>query len=119
MSNTAPRVDPARQCHGKVRHLSRRAARRARRSTPAAPGRHITIYRCPWCSFLHLGTAWDDVGDAAVVDMLRRFEEAAARRELEELDEHVVAASARALNMSTDDARRLLAGDELEEDDDG
>jgi NMD protein affecting ribosome stability and mRNA decay len=115
---SAERVDPRRQCDGKVRHLSRRAARQARKVTPVEPGRHLTIYRCPWCGFVHLGTAWNDETDGAVADMRRRIAEREERLELEQLDELVVTASARVLGVSEDYARRLLAG-ELEEETDG
>lgn len=44
---------PENQCHGKVRHTDRRAARRARNDTRG--GGHLRIYQCPHCHYFHLG----------------------------------------------------------------
>jgi len=115
MSTTAPRVDPARQCYGKVRHLSRRAARRARKVTAVDAGRHLTIYRCPWCDFLHLGTAWTGQSDPALADMHRRQAE---REDRLELDDAAALAAARVLGITEEAARRLLVSN-TEEDPDG
>jgi len=41
------------QCRGKVDHVTRRAARRARRCYAFDSLLHV--YRCPWCDGIHLG----------------------------------------------------------------
>lgn len=44
--NSTPRVDHARQCAGKVPHVDRRAARRARQKLGHRDAEgHLTIYR--------------------------------------------------------------------------
>ena len=45
-----------RGCTGKIRHDSRRDARRARRTTYVAKGVHLQAYRCVHCTGWHLGS---------------------------------------------------------------
>lgn len=102
---TTPRVDPGRQCDGKVRHPDRRAARQARqRVGHRDAGGHLTIYRCPWCDTFHLGHAWSD---PYLVDMVARDD----RRELTttELDAVAASVTARLLGITVAAARELLA----------
>lgn len=46
------------QCHGKRRYRHRGDARKAmRRQQTAGNGRggRLTVYRCPWCDWYHIG----------------------------------------------------------------
>ena len=49
------RLPREQQCAGKVKHATRRDARRARRQTPKDGGAHMHIYVCPWCRRFHIG----------------------------------------------------------------
>lgn len=44
---------PERACHWKAQYDSKRAARTARRSIQTSE--HLSIYRCPFCGYYHLG----------------------------------------------------------------
>lgn len=59
-------------CEGKRRYTTRKYARRARNATPSVG--HLSIYRCEFCDFYHLGHMPDDVrrGDTDKDLWLRR-----------------------------------------------
>lgn len=96
-------VDPRVQCEGKVRHVSRRAARSARKHYPSGPG-HLTVYVCPHCGFFHLGNAWvHDELDPGGRERQRRRQLPA-----ESLDSAAAHAVARVMGCSIDEALELV-----------
>lgn len=51
---TARIYDPTKQCHGKVRHQTRRDAKRMIRQRYAGD-KMLRAYPCVWCGFFHVG----------------------------------------------------------------
>ncbi len=96
-------VDPRVQCDGKVRHLSRRAARAARKHYPGGPG-HLTVYLCPHCKLFHLGNAWVD--DA--LDPGGRMRARQRQLPVESLDSAAAHAVARVMGCTVAEALELV-----------
>lgn len=48
--------DPARQCHGKERFVSKAEAKRTKQRLRGYPGRDtVGVYCCPHCGYYHIG----------------------------------------------------------------
>lgn len=46
---------PVSQCHGKVQHPNKKAAKVAVKETEAKWGCRLNAYRCNWCGHYHTG----------------------------------------------------------------
>lgn len=88
-----PRLNYESSCEGKVRHLSRRAARIARSQMRLDGGGHLRVYRCHFGPHYHLGHTWS--GDQSPQSDEPSLLDAAE-------------AAARVLGVSIDEALELL-----------
>lgn len=90
------------QCDGKVKWQTRQLAREARRRLQNREGAAtVAVYRCSHCQQYHIGNRRSD---SYVQDLLERVH---SRSEAQAEADETLAAVARALGVSLDEARQL------------